>query len=130
MSFDGEFASFDRVTSSPKPASGSVPIVIGGHTRAAAARAGRLGDGFFPAKGDLPDLIRVVRESAEAAGRRPEDIEITTVAPDLHESDDPMADVGAMAALGVHRLVIPVFGLLADLDTAMSRFGADVIGGS
>ncbi len=130
VSFDGEFASFDRVTSSPKPASGSVPIVIGGHTRAAAARAGRLGDGFFPAKGDLPDLIRVVRESAEAAGRRPEDIEITTVAPDLHESDDPMADVGAMAALGVHRLVIPVFGLLADLDTAMSRFGADVIGGS
>ena len=38
-SFDGEFASFSRVSSNPKPAQGAVPIVIGGHSRAAAERA-------------------------------------------------------------------------------------------
>ncbi len=125
--FDGEFVSFRGVTSSPTPTRGSVPIVVGGHTRAAAERAGRLGDGFFPAKGDLAGLLEVVRESAERAGRRPEDIEITTVAPDLHSSVDPAAFVEEMAALGVQRLVVPVHGFLADLSGSMERFGEEVI---
>src|SRR6186713_2009154 len=47
-SYSGRFAEFSNVSSNPKPAQGLVPIVIGGHSRAAAERAGRLGDGFFP----------------------------------------------------------------------------------
>ena len=47
-SFHGEFVRFDRVYCSPRPAAGAVPIIVGGHSRAAARRAGRLGDGFFP----------------------------------------------------------------------------------
>ena len=30
-SFDGEFVTFDGMSSNPKPANGSVPITIGGH---------------------------------------------------------------------------------------------------
>ena len=36
--YEGEFVSFDDVSSNPKPAQGRVPIHIGGHSRAAAER--------------------------------------------------------------------------------------------
>jgi alkanesulfonate monooxygenase SsuD/methylene tetrahydromethanopterin reductase-like flavin-dependent oxidoreductase (luciferase family) len=48
--FDGEFVSFEAVSSNPKPANGTVPIIVGGQSEAAARRAGRIGDGFFPGK--------------------------------------------------------------------------------
>lgn len=43
----------------PKPHAGTVPIVIGGHSDAAARRAGRLAQGFFPARGAPHDLARI-----------------------------------------------------------------------
>ena len=47
--FHGTFTHFDRAKSNPKPAQrGGVPILVGGHSGAAARRAGRLGDGYFP----------------------------------------------------------------------------------
>ena len=52
-SHHGEFLSFDDVSSNPKPVNGRVPIHIGGHSRAAAERAGRIGDGFFPGTGEI-----------------------------------------------------------------------------
>ncbi|NLA35646.1 MAG: LLM class flavin-dependent oxidoreductase, partial [Actinobacteria bacterium] len=77
-SFDGEFARFDDMISSPKPVRGAVPIVIGGHSHAAARRAGRLGDGFFPAKHDnLAELVSTLRKSAREAGRDPDVIELS-----------------------------------------------------
>ncbi|MEZ5165385.1 MAG: LLM class F420-dependent oxidoreductase [Acidimicrobiales bacterium] len=71
VSFDGEFVRFDNLSSNPKPAAGPVPIHIGGHSRAAAERAGRMGDGFFPAKGDIAELFDIARQSAVDAGRIP-----------------------------------------------------------
>ena len=74
-SFKGEFVTFDEVSSNPKPVNRAVPIVIGGHSEAAAKRAGRLGDGFFPSIGSQVDtvpLFDVVRRTAEAAGPRSE----------------------------------------------------------
>ena len=45
----GEFFQFDDVVCSPKPVAGQhLPVHIGGHSKAAARRAGRLGDGFQP----------------------------------------------------------------------------------
>jgi probable F420-dependent oxidoreductase len=79
--FDGEFCSFHRAHSFPKPARpGGVPIHIGGHSAAAARRAGRLGDGFQPlglAGAELATRMTQVREAAEAAGRDPDAIELT-----------------------------------------------------
>jgi probable F420-dependent oxidoreductase len=71
--FSGEFFSFRHAHSYPKPAQpGGVPIHIGGHSEAAARRAGRLGDGFQPlglAAADLGVRMAQLRQSAEP--RRP-----------------------------------------------------------
>lgn len=107
--FDGRFASFDRALSNPKPVGGSVPIVVGGHTEFAARRAGRLGDGFFPAKShELAHLLEVMRAAAYAAGRDADAIEITTGAP------RDAAGMGELVELGVTRVVIPPPALTAD----------------
>lgn len=101
--FQGEFVSFTNARSNPKPAQpGGIPIVVGGHTKAAARRAGRLGNGFFPGRvGDLEALIAECRKAAEEAGRNPDEIEITSGGlPDLEF-------VKRLAGLGVGRLVVP-----------------------
>lgn len=80
-SFTGAHLRFDDVNAAPRPARpGGIPIVIGGSGRAAAERAGRLGDGFYPARAtpaELASLVAVMRASAEAAGRDPGAIEVT-----------------------------------------------------
>jgi probable F420-dependent oxidoreductase len=99
----GPSMSIDRVAVEPKPVQASVPIVIGGHTPAAARRSGRIGDGFFPlsTRGDtLVQLARTAREAAERAGRDPDALEITADAP---RSID---QVEALRAAGVVRVVI------------------------
>jgi alkanesulfonate monooxygenase SsuD/methylene tetrahydromethanopterin reductase-like flavin-dependent oxidoreductase (luciferase family) len=86
----------------PKPVRGDVPIIIGGHSEAAARRAGRLAQGFFPARGVMTELISVVRREAEAGGRDPGAVEITASMP-----EDP-AEIPPLAKLGVRRLLVPV----------------------
>jgi probable F420-dependent oxidoreductase len=101
-SFDGKFFHFKDAYMRPKPVNRSVPIIIGGHSDFAAKRAGRLGDGFFPARGAPAELIKLVRDTASAHGRDPAAIEITTSLPqDLNE-------IPKMAAAGVDRVLVPV----------------------
>jgi len=112
-SFQGEFISFDGAYCRPQPTNGSVPIIVGGHSKAAARRAGRLGDGFFPARGASAELIDLVKRSAEEAGRDPDAIEITTSLP------DDLATIPDLAAIGVSRLLVPVTSM-AGLNTVIS----------
>jgi probable F420-dependent oxidoreductase len=74
-SYHGEFFNFEDVMCYPKPVAGErLPVHIGGHSRAAARRAGRLGDGFQPlgvTGPQLASLIALMREEASAAGRDP-----------------------------------------------------------
>lgn len=101
--FSGAHTSFSQARSFPKPVQdGGVPIVVGGHTKAAARRAGRLGNGFFPARAeDLSALIDECRRAATDAGRDPDAIEITTGGPPSVDFAKQMADIG------VSRLVLP-----------------------
>ena len=103
--FEGKFYKWGPVESHPKPVQKpGVPIIVGGHAEGAARRAARLGDGFFPARGDyerLTKLLEVLRNECHKIGRASEEIEITT---------GGGFDVDAVRRyqdLGVSRLVIP-----------------------
>lgn len=94
--FEGHMFHFPAVHVEPKRAR-SIPIVIGGHSDAAARRAGRLGDGFFPlaCQGErLARLVDTVRAAAREAGRDPERIEITVDAPTNAAEAETQADLG------------------------------------
>lgn len=101
-SFEGTFFRFKDAYMRPKPVNRSVPIIIGGHSTFAAKRAGRLGNGFFPARGAPAELVKLVRDTATAHGRDPAAIEITTSLP------DNLDDLPAMAAAGIDRVLVPV----------------------
>ena len=100
--YSGDFVSFKDAYCRPQPVGGTVPIVVGGHSKAAARRAGRLGDGFFPARGVPTELFGLVRETAEQAGRNPDDVEITVSMPDSPD------EIPALRAAGVSRVTVPV----------------------
>ena len=124
-SFHGRFVSFDEVFCRPLPAA-SIPIIVGGDTKAAARRAGRLGDGYFPARDVPPELFEEMRSAAREAGRDPSRIEITVSAP-----TDP-AQIEALAKRGVTRVAVPISsgaGLPAQVKTPddVLRYGKDVI---
>lgn len=131
-SFAGSFVRFEGVSCNPKPMARTVPIIVGGHSEAAARRAGRLGDGFFPSIGaqvDTMPLLDVVRRSAEAAGRDPTAIEILTGCPGAlpGSGQDPLAAVEERRRRGIGRVVLPIGAFLPDLEESLPRFGETVI---
>ncbi|SNR78990.1 probable F420-dependent oxidoreductase, Rv2161c family [Actinomadura mexicana] len=82
VSFDGEFFSFENLCSFPKPFGGTgLPIHVGGSSPAAARRAGRHGDGFFPGGSLTPDQraaqLELARSAASEADRDPAALEYT-----------------------------------------------------
>ncbi len=130
VTLDDGFQRWDRVIGLPRPTNGTIPIVVGGHTDAAARRAGRLGDGFFPGKGSpdqLAHLFEVMAQAAADAGRDPATIELTAGARDVTGSD-PMGAVEEMAAIGVDRVIIPPLAWDPDgAQEAYGQFGESVI---
>jgi probable F420-dependent oxidoreductase len=106
-SFNGRYVAFDGVISRPRTVRpGGVPIHVGGHSKAAAERAGRLGDGFHPLglEGDeLTDRLQVLWETAVQAGRDPEDIELS-LGGVIDAVDD--AAIAAAEGFGATRMVL------------------------
>lgn len=128
-SHHSDFTSFTDCILRPRPAQGTIPIHVGGHTPAAARRAGRLGDGFFPGRGDhgeLRDLIEIARTSATEAGRDPGAIEVTAGAYS-GGGQQGLDEVAALAELGVDRVVVPAFLFWRDPAADLARYGTDVI---
>ena len=125
-SFSGRFVSFRDVYCRPLPPNRRIPIIVGGDTKAAARRAGRIGDGYFPARGAPAELYDEMRRAAVEAGRNPDAIEITAQAP------TEIAEIEALAKRGVSRVAVPVSGaagLPAQIRTPddVLRYGKDVI---
>lgn len=124
-SFDGEFVSFEGMSSNPKPTNGSVPITIGGHSHAAAKRAGRIGNGFFPAKGDMAELVDIARTTAEENGRDGAALDITGVHPGIF-GGDMAAAVEEAASWGLDRLAVPSFMFFQNPQETIAAMGEKI----
>jgi probable F420-dependent oxidoreductase len=130
VEYSGEFVNFSGVSSNPRPAQESIPIVVGGHSQAAAKRAGRLGNGFFPGRGslaELSELFDVVRQTAADAGRDASAIEMTAGYEGVF-GPDPQAAVQEAAEAGIDRLIAPAFLFMGDgSGDKMAEFTANVL---
>ncbi len=125
-SFHGKHFHFHDVKSLPKPVqSGGGPIHVGGHSAAAARRAGRFGDGFFPTIVDpakLKAIFATVREEAKRAGRNPDAIEFTAMGAAKLDA------VRAAEDAGVRRVVFgPPASDPAKLRAGLERIANDII---
>ena len=104
-SFSGKYVNFKDAYCRPRPVNGTVPLIVGGHSPAAAKRAGRLGDGFFPARGAPVELFDLARKTALESGRDPARLEITVGLPAT------LDEIAGLAKLGVNRVLVPVGGM-------------------
>lgn len=128
-SHHSQFTDFDACISLPNPKNGSVPVHVGGHTDVAARRAGRLGDGFFPGKGNLDELSRsfdLVRSTAKEHGRDPDAIELTAGGATI--GGGAVDAIKALEEIGVDRVVVPAFAFWADTEDSLAKYGDEVIG--
>jgi probable F420-dependent oxidoreductase len=80
-SFDGEFYTIPAGRQDPRPVQRpGPPVLLGGMSRPAMERAGRLADGWITSsRADLSAIagaVAVIREAASAAGRDPEAVRI------------------------------------------------------
>ena len=120
----GEFFQLEHVVCSPKPITGQrLPVHIGGHSKAAARRAGRFGDGFQPlgvAGPQLDTLLSLMRDEAAAVGRDPADIEVS-LGHSVTKVDAERAE--RLAAQGADRLVLAM-PPIADLEEAKDELSA------
>ncbi|MEU6580547.1 LLM class F420-dependent oxidoreductase [Nocardia sp. NPDC046763] len=120
----GEFFAFEKAFSYPKPArADGIPLHFGGHSMAAARRAGRYGAGLQPlgVSGDrLHRLVDAMHAEAESCGRDPRRLELTLghmvsrITPERAH---------ALAELGADRVMLAP-SPTSDLDVALAELTA------
>lgn len=122
------FTNFDRCISRPRPANGTIPIVVGGDSEAAARRAGRLGDGYFLGNGSIDHLrsrLDLMRRAADEAGRDPAAIEVSAGGGG-RTIDETLARAEQLRELGITRMMLPLMPpemILATGESLAARLG-------
>jgi probable F420-dependent oxidoreductase len=111
VSFTGEFFRFDELGCRPRPARGTIPIWIGGHTERALARVATLGDGWhaaFPTPAALKTGIATLHTACRNAGRDPSTLAISTRMglPAKRAASDLLAELRAFRDLGVSHVIL------------------------
>jgi probable F420-dependent oxidoreductase len=131
-SFRGRFFSFPEVGLAPKPARGTIPIWIGGHTPRALRRVAELGDGWHAAFA-APDVMRKglveLKQACARVGRDPGEITLSVrmglsarrPAPDVLDELKALRDVGVR-----HVIVETRVTTLDDMTTLLDRFTTDI----
>ena len=126
--FAGEFFRFDPVGCYPRPARGTIPIWIGGHTERAFRRVVDLGDGWhaaFPTHADLGQGLSRLRDACAKAGRDPATLTISARMglPTKQPAAEALATVRALRDLGVQHLILePAVRDAATMTGVIERF--------
>jgi probable F420-dependent oxidoreductase len=130
--FAGEFFQFAPVGFAPKPARGTIPIWIGGHTPAAFRRVATLGDGWhaaFATPDDLKTSLPRLREACRTAGR---DFATLTLSvrmglPGRKPPAELVSELRALSDHGVRHVVLESRARdLPEMLATYERFAADV----
>ncbi|HJZ32081.1 MAG TPA: TIGR03619 family F420-dependent LLM class oxidoreductase [Hyphomicrobiaceae bacterium] len=159
-SYRGEHVRFDAHLFYPKPVQRPhPPIWIGGESAAARRRAIRLADAWYPGNNnqgrplDTPErlaaAIAQIRGECEKEGRDPAELGIALLVQDpfawraeptqdgsrrrlfTGSSAEMVADVGALAAIGIDHVAVRFGGTsLAEALARIERFGGEVIAAS
>jgi probable F420-dependent oxidoreductase len=130
--FAGEFFRFPPVGVRPRPARGTIPIWIGGHTDRAFRRVVELGDGWhaaFPKRADMAEALGRLRSACAKAGRDPRTLTVSARMglSSRQPAGDTLAEVRALRDLGVDHLILEPGVRDADTMTAvLERFASDV----
>ncbi len=130
--FAGEFFTFDALGFAPKPARGTIPVWMGGHTPAAFRRVAELGDGWHAAFA-LPEQLEAGRAALrEACGKAGRDFSTLTLSvrvglPARKPADELVGELRALAGLGVSHVVLESRARdLAEMAGLYERFAAEV----
>jgi probable F420-dependent oxidoreductase len=128
-SFSGRYVNFDGIDAHPRPVQRPLPVVVGGHTRAAHRRAARSADGWYGFMVGLRAMAEqreLMRAAIEESGReRPLHVSVT---PARRLDEDA---VRAYAELGVDRLIValPVGLSLEELVDFVEANAPERVGG-
>ena len=126
--FSGEFFCFEPVGCRPRPARGTIPIWIGGHTERAFRRVVELGDGWhaaFPTHADLGHALSRLRDACAKAGRDPATLTVSARMglPTKQPAAETLASVRALRDIGVQHLILePAVRDAATMTAVVERF--------
>src|SRR5207248_4034919 len=80
VSYRGQFVRFEALGVAPKPAQGTIPVWIGGHTPRALRRVAELGDGWhaaFPSAAQMKTGLADLAAACRKAGRDPKTLTLS-----------------------------------------------------
>jgi probable F420-dependent oxidoreductase len=132
VSFTGEFFRFEGLGCRPRPAGGTIPIWIGGHTDRALRRVVGLGDGWhaaFPTPQALGDGIARLRQACTKAGRDPATLTISARLglSARRPAGDLLAELRALRDLGVAHVILETrMRDVAEMAETYERFASEV----
>jgi probable F420-dependent oxidoreductase len=131
VEFHGEFHDLPPMDPEPRPVQRPVPVLVGGHSELALARAGRIGDGWISAQMS-PERVgpawATVRAAAEAAGRDPGPLLLVAAASSDGTDDEQLARYREYEAIGVHHLGVGLWGPTEEATIeGLHRFAEEVI---
>jgi probable F420-dependent oxidoreductase len=131
-SFAGQFFRFEPVACLPRPANGTIPIWIGGHSPRALRRVAEHGDGWhaaFPTPAKVGEALPALHAACRAAGRDFSTLTLTARMglPARRPAGETIAEIQALGRLGISHLVLET--RVRDLDdmlAAYARFAREI----
>ena len=132
VEFKGEFFSFPPFAALPRPAQGTIPIWIGGHTPRALRRVAELGDGWHAAFASAAEMTKGIAELALACRKAGRDMKSLTLSVRMglgarQPADALVAEIRALADFGVSHVILESrIRDLEDMTEIYERFATDV----